>query len=161
MIHIDTRDTSNVQIDALHPALLVLEANTARLGSDTAAVVREAAAAAVKVKHPWKIFLCKISHVHYVLILYKRQGAEATKSMRAQAGRASYVAADKVGGVTFVWVKFRITGLLKEGHIICLLQITEMSHLSLLIVYFQVTNEDPGAVAAAAWFGSIAKILAP
>ena len=47
------------------------------------------------------------------LILYKRQGAEATKSMRAQAGRASYVAADKVGGVTFVWVKFRITGLLK------------------------------------------------
>ena len=47
------------------------------------------------------------------LILYERQGAEATKSMRAQAGRASYVAADKVGGVTFVWVKFRITGLLK------------------------------------------------
>ena len=36
-----------------------------------------------------------------------------------------------------------------------------MSHLSLLTVYFQVTNEDPGAVAAAAWFGSIAKILAP
>ena len=94
----------------------MLEANTARLGSDTAAVVREAAAAAVKVEHPWKIFLCKISHVHYlhyVLILYKRQGAEATKSMRAQAGRASYVAADKVSGVTFVWVKFRITGLLK------------------------------------------------
>ena len=59
MIHIDTRDTSPVQIDALHPALLVLEANTARLGSDTAAVVREAAAAAAKVKHPWKIFLCK------------------------------------------------------------------------------------------------------
>ena len=91
----------------------MLEANTARLDSDTAAVVREAAAAAVKVKHPWKIFLCKISHVHYVLILYKRQGAEATKSMRAQAGRASYVAAEKVGGVTFVLVKFRITGLLK------------------------------------------------
>ena len=57
MIRIDTRDTSNVQIDALHPALLVLEANTARLGSDTAAVVREAAAAAVKVRQSWKIFL--------------------------------------------------------------------------------------------------------
>ena len=57
MIHIDTRDTSNVQIDALHPALLVLEANTARLGSDTAAVVREAAAAAVKVRQSWTIFL--------------------------------------------------------------------------------------------------------
>ena len=57
MIHIDTRDTSNVQIDALHPALLVLEANTARLGSDTAAVVREAAAAAVKVRQSLTIFL--------------------------------------------------------------------------------------------------------
>ena len=58
-VHHDTRDTSNVQIDALHPALLVLEANTARLGSDTAAVVREAAAAAVEVNSRGKYFYAK------------------------------------------------------------------------------------------------------
>ena len=44
-------------------------------------------------------------------------GAEATKTMKAQAGRASYVAADKV------------------------------------------VNEDPGAVAAAAWFRALGKIV--
>ena len=45
------------------------------------------------------------------------KGAEATKTMKAQAGRASYVAADKV------------------------------------------VNEDPGAIAAAAWFSALGKIV--
>ena len=32
---------------------------------------------------------------------------------------------------------------------------------NVLFLYLKVTNEDPGAVAAAAWFSSIGKILAP
>ena len=80
------------QIDALHPALVVLEGSVSKLSCDTAGVLAEAITAA-------------------------RQGAEATKTMKAQAGRASYVAADKV------------------------------------------VNEDPGAVAAAAWFSALGKIV--
>ena len=60
------------------------------------------------------------SDPHKVLaeaIAAANKGAEATKTMKAQAGRASYVAADKV------------------------------------------VNEDPGAVAAAAWFSALGKIV--
>ena len=81
-----------LQIDALHPALIVLEASVSKLSSDLPGVLAEAITAASK-------------------------GAEATKTMKAQAGRASYVAADKV------------------------------------------INEDPGAVAAAAWFSALSKIV--
>ena len=81
-----------LQIDALHPALIVLEASVSKLSSDLPGVLAEAITAANK-------------------------GAEATKTMKAQAGRASYVAADKV------------------------------------------VNEDPGAVAAAAWFSALSKIV--
>ena len=55
----------------MHPALLVLEAGLSRISTDSDGLVKEAAEAAVK-------------------------GAEATKTMKAQAGRASYVAAEKV-----------------------------------------------------------------
>ena len=58
-----------------------------------------------------------LSKVLTEAIAAANKGAEATKSMRAQAGRASYVAADKV------------------------------------------VNEDPGAVAAAAWFSALGKIV--
>jgi len=75
-------------IDALHPALLVLEQGAADLSSNPAALVSRAAKAAT-------------------------DGAAATKSMKAKAGRASYVAESKV------------------------------------------VSEDPGAVAAAAWFSVI------
>ena len=81
-----------LQIDALHPALIVLEASVSKLSSDLPGVLTEAITAASK-------------------------GAEATKTMKAQAGRASYVAVDKV------------------------------------------INEDPGAVAAAAWFSALSKIV--
>lgn len=70
----------------------MLEGSVSKLCSDTAGVLAEAITAA-------------------------RHGAEATKTMKAQAGRASYVAADKV------------------------------------------VNEDPGAVAAAAWFSALSKIV--
>ena len=59
------------QLDSLHPALLELERGTVRLLTDPSAVVKAAGAAAAA-------------------------GAEATKKMKAKAGRASYVAADKV-----------------------------------------------------------------
>ena len=58
-------------IDALHPALQALQAAGPALQSDLAGTVRAAVEAA-------------------------RRGAEQTKNMKAQAGRASYVAADKV-----------------------------------------------------------------
>jgi len=77
-------------IDALHPALEVLESNLVELRSSPRQVLQKAAEAALK-------------------------GATDTKTMKAKAGRASYVAADKV------------------------------------------INEDPGAVAAAAWFSIISK----
>ena len=43
-----------------------------------------------------------LSSVLSEAIAAANKGASATKTMKAQAGRASYVAADKVGGVTFV-----------------------------------------------------------
>ena len=55
----------------MHPALLVLEAGLSNISTDSDGLVKEATEAAVK-------------------------GAEATKTMKAQAGRASYVAAEKV-----------------------------------------------------------------
>ena len=59
------------QIDALYPALTVLENNVSRLSSDTKNIVCEASKAASR-------------------------GAEETKNMKAKAGRASYVASEKV-----------------------------------------------------------------
>ena len=59
------------QIDALHPALEVLETNQVELRTSPGSVLQKAAEAATK-------------------------GAAATKTMKAKAGRASYVAADKV-----------------------------------------------------------------
>ena len=59
------------QIDALYPALQVLETNQVELRSSPGSVLQKAADAATK-------------------------GALATKTMKAKAGRASYVAADKV-----------------------------------------------------------------
>jgi len=79
-------------IDALHPALLALEAKKSQLKSDMKYVIEEAVEAATA-------------------------GAANTKTMKAKAGRASYVASEKV------------------------------------------TNEDPGAVAAASWINSIGKVL--
>jgi len=79
-------------IDALHPALEVLETNQVELRTSPGSVLQKAAEAATK-------------------------GAAATKTMKAKAGRASYVAADKV------------------------------------------IHEDPGAVAAAAWFSMISQAV--
>ena len=58
-----------------------------------------------------------LSSVLSEAIAAANKGAGATKTMKAQAGRASYVAADKV------------------------------------------VNEDPGAVAAAAWFSAVGDIV--
>ena len=55
----------------MHPALLVLEAGLSGISTDSDGLVKQATEAAMK-------------------------GAEATKTMKAQAGRASYVAAEKV-----------------------------------------------------------------
>jgi len=93
MLYGGARPGDRTMIDALYPALTLMEANISRLETDMSGVVKEAVEAA-------------------------KQGAAATKSMKAQAGRASYVAAEKV------------------------------------------TNEDPGAEAASAWFSAIGKILA-
>ena len=79
-------------IDALYPALTVLESNLLELVTSPGPVLVKAAEAASK-------------------------GAADTKRMKAKAGRASYVASDKV------------------------------------------TAEDPGAVAAAAWFNIITQEL--
>ena len=86
------RPGDRTMIDALHPALEALEAGN--LDTDLVLTLARAVEAG-------------------------RSGAERTKRMKAQAGRASYVAAEKV------------------------------------------TGEDPGALAAAAWFASIGKVLAP
>ena len=81
-------------LDALHPALQVLQASLSDLQStvDPGPTLQRAAAAA-------------------------EAGAAATRTMRARAGRASYVAQEKV------------------------------------------TQEDPGAVAAAAWFTAVTQAL--
>ena len=68
---INTNLINQTQIDALYPALQVLETNQVELRSSPGSVVQKAADAATK-------------------------GALATKTMKAKAGRASYVAADKV-----------------------------------------------------------------
>ena len=65
------RPGDRTMLDALHPALQSLQAAGSALQSDLGGTVRAAVEAA-------------------------RLGAEQTKNMKAQAGRASYVAADKV-----------------------------------------------------------------
>ena len=65
------RPGDRTMLDALHPALQSLQAAGSALQSDLGGTVRAAVKAA-------------------------RLGAESTKNMKAQAGRASYVAADKV-----------------------------------------------------------------
>ena len=65
------RPGDRTMIDALHPALQALQTAGPALQSDLTGTVRAAVEAA-------------------------RRGAEQTKNMKAQAGRASYVAADKV-----------------------------------------------------------------
>ena len=80
-------------LDALHPALQVLQASLSDLQSTNPGPTLQRAAAAAEA------------------------GAAATRTMRARAGRASYVAQEKV------------------------------------------TQEDPGAVAAAAWFTAVSQAL--
>ena len=92
--------------------MIVLENNVSRLSNDAKAVVSEASDAA-------------------------SQGAEQTKNMKAKAGRASYVAPEKVK-------------LLRKNTIA-----TSFSNFS----NFKVNQSDPGAVAAAAWISSIEKNL--
>ena len=75
------RPGDRTMIDALHPALQALQtAGPAALQSDLAGTVRAAVEAA-------------------------RLGAQQTRNMKAQAGRASYVAADKVSNTMLINLK--------------------------------------------------------